>query len=1149
MVYAQRRDLQFFRYTVVNGLSHPTINCFLQDKKGFIWIGTENGLNRFDGYDFKIFKNIQGDSLSLSNNYIHSLGEDKEGNIWVGTDEGLNKLDPETGIFNRYFRSETDSFSISQNMIRSMFTDKDYNLWFETYGQGICKYDEKNKRFIRYPHKLENDEKNYNNYIFAIDQDSKGNLWIATYKGLNYFNTKTNQYTTFLNNPKDSNSIASNVVTALEIDSRDRVWLGYLGADFDCYDINTGKFQHFHQFEKPTTIKSIMEDDQNNIWIGSIIGLIKYSEGSFQRFFRSDANNYSISNSYIKALFQDDSKTIWIGTQNGISKLSASGNKFNRISKDDFRSNTLSNNNIQAVYQDNQGFFWFGTYLGGLNKYDPLTDKYKVYKNEVKNTNSLSDNDIRCILEIAPNDFLIGTFNNLSRLNSITGKIKRYEVVGGFNKLVNRRVVSFYKDSKNRIWLGTFGGGVDIFDPATEKFYHHRNDPKDPNSLSENSVFAIHEDKKGKLWFGTYKGLNSYDAERDKYTRYLNNPKDINSLSHNKIYCLTGDSNDNVWIGTLGGGLSRLNTMTGKFKTWTEKDGLPSDNVCALIFDKKGRLWISTSNGVARFDTASGVFRNYNTYDGLLGNEFFAGAFFFSEKVKSIYFGGPYGINFFNPDSVIDNTIVPKIVFTGLKIFNQSVQPLPDSLRDENEGIRKGKLIAVNNNYYLFNDISYTNEIILDYTQNIITIEFAALHYAISEKNKYSYILENFEKKWNNVNEIHSATYTNLDPGEYIFRVKASNGDGYWNNQGIFLKIKITPPFWHTGWFISICVFGFILFLFLLVMGRERNLKSQRDNLEVKIFERTNEISSQKQIIEEKNLRLESAYAEITEQKEVLFGRNEEIRVINSNLKIANDTLAQKNRSFTDSVRYAKRIQLALLPDNEILTQSFLETFTIFLPKAIVSGDMFWIEQKNNSIYIAVIDCTGHGVPGALMSIVAFNLLNQAVNEKRINEPAHILHFMNLGINRTLKHVDEESNYLYDGMDISLCRYDMDTKTIEFSGVTQQLILLRNNELITYKSDKYPAGIYVGAPEAEFIQHSIILQTNDIIYLFTDGYHDQFGGTDRRKYLLKSFKDLLLETHSSGLEMQKNKLLHSLKEWQGVNEQVDDILIMGLKIK
>ena len=830
---ASSQDMRFEHITNKQGLSQNTIGCISQDSIGFLWFGTYDGLNRYDGYNFKIFKHDPEDSTSISNNFIRYTCVDRNGTLWVGTmSGGLNRYDQETESFTSYKFNKDDSTSISENSITTICADKNNTLWIGTAEQGINKLaymvnnlstKEKKVVFKRYNYSTVGSQSADWNRITTIYEDHLDNIWIGTRAGLTKYIPQQDQFIHYLHNPNNPQSLTSSDITSISQDCYNNIWVGTWDGGLNQYDSEQDCFIQYpyriNDRHGPSNeiIMSIYRDRAQDLWIGTrggglnklifdekIISQIKKPKKQptlHFEYYQNDPNELSsLSDNTILSIFEDHSGVLWIGTDwQGLNKYDKYKNKFNHQRYNPNKKNSLNQNLITSFYKDKNNILWIGTRLGGINLFDQKNDRYTYFMNQPDNPYSLMNNSVRTIFADRKGIIWIGTESGLNRFNEKQNKFTPYS-----NQIITE-IFALGDDHFGNIWIGTYSRGLIKINPKTNSFKQYLNDPQDPNSIGSNIIWAIHEDQYNNLWIGADDGgLNKYDWKNDSFIRYSNSPDDSLSISSNKILTMLEGQNGDLWLGTTNG-LNRMirpdknkTDLSYHFISYTTKDGLPTNTIHGILEDDHGNLWISTNNGLSKFDTLNDTFKNYDVSDGLQDNEFYVGSCFKDVSNGMMYFGGRNGFNFFHPDSIHDNTVIPRVVLTDLKLFNKSVP------------------IGYNNKQVVLEkSITVTDKIVLSYHDNVFSLDFAALHFNSPEKNQFAYKLTGFESEWNYISAGQkTATYTNLNPGTYFFQVKAANCDGIWNENATTLKINIFPPYWLTWWFrilIVLMIIGFII--------------------------------------------------------------------------------------------------------------------------------------------------------------------------------------------------------------------------------------------------------------------------------------------------------------------------------------------------
>ncbi|HMS33080.1 MAG TPA: two-component regulator propeller domain-containing protein [Ignavibacteria bacterium] len=762
------------RISLEKGFSNDLVYCICQDSRGFIWFGTMFGLVRFDGVNYKTYRNDPLDSNTLSNDDIISIFEDRNGNMWFGTyNGGLNKYERDSGKFIRYIHDAGNANSIGSNTVWEICQDKDGTMWFATEGGGLNRFE--NGMFYSYKKDTLNSYGTISgNFIQSVAADKEGNIWAGTFAtGLNKLDKVKNTFTNYRNDSDNATSLSNNFVTSIFTDSKGQFWLGTGGGGINKFDPIEGKFKSFKNDQNDPNsissnfINSISENPPGVLLIATQNGLNKFdiSNGKFEKISLDPLK--SSGNENVTAFIKDKSGVIWVSSYNeGLYKIQYPPEKFKSM---------LSGNNIKCIFEDRAGRLWIGTAGDGLLMSE---DNGKNFISVLIKKNaalvSISNNKVNSIAEDNNNNIWVGTENGLIKLDK-TGRYL-YKLINdpkNETSVNSNRILKILCDRSGELWIGT-DRGLNEFDPTKESFTHYKNSVTETNILSDNAILSIYEDKYGIIWTGTYFGLNKLDKSTGKFTYYKNNPDDLKSISNNYVYSFCEDSNNNFWIGT-GGGLNIFDRNTETFYHFTESNGLPNGVIAGIESGNDGYLWISTFRGISRLSVKETQFRNYDSEDGLLSNMFNTGSYFKNSKGE-ILFGSANGVNFFKPEDVSDSRFTASVILTTLTSY-------------DDKNIKE-------------TDISSRNEIQLNYKENFIRIGFAATDYSNPLKNKFKYRLTGFDNDWKSTG--WEAVYTNLDPGEYIFKVKGTNSDGVWNEQETSLRITVIPPFWKTWWFYGI---------------------------------------------------------------------------------------------------------------------------------------------------------------------------------------------------------------------------------------------------------------------------------------------------------------------------------------------------------
>ena len=859
-LWSQENSLRFEHLSSEQGLSQNVVYSILQDKKGFMWFGTQNGLNRFDGYRYKIYKyNPKKEGLTLPVNTVTVIYEDRAGNLWIGTDGGglcLFNREEENFIPCPYKNAGDPNPGPDINLITAIHEDRKGTLWVGTLGGGILCFNPQTQTWSRYFHKPGDESSLCENKIRCFREDNDGSMWIGTEGGgLDRFDPGTGKFAHYNHRRVAPDSKSNDIVYSVFEDSRGNMWVGTQGG-VEIFDREKKTFNHYlSRYENLKglshgSVKAILEDRRQNLWIGTEDGLtlITYppdGNASVTRYVNEFANPYSLSYNNIYSIFEDESGSIWIGTYGGgVNRVDPQKQRFAHFFENPNNSNSLSSNDVSSIFEDSGGILWIGTSDGGLNRFDSTNRRFSVYKTEENNPESISSNDVTALHEDQRGLLWIGTWGGgISVFDRAKESFSRYTYKEG--TAIGPRsndIFCFCQDRAGNLWIGTWKGGLNLFRPGKKEFAYYLNDPRDGKSISSNGVTFIYPDIKDEniLWVGMYSsGLERFNRQTGVFEHYSHIPGTLNSLSHNSVLSIyiSPPKPEIVWVGTYGGGLNLFNQQSNKWHAYTEEDGLCNNTIYGILEDQKGNLWLSTIKGLSRFTPATEKFKNYYAEDGLQHNEFNQGSFFKSRN-GHFYFGGINGFNAFFPEDMTENLIVPKVVITDFRVYNR--------------------------NFKLEQSILETSKITLSH-RDVFSFEFAALNYIASAKNEYAYmmVMAGHDADWIHLGQKRDITFSALEPGDYTFKVRGSNSDGTWNKEGASVKIEILPPYWNTWWFKSILAFLAMASILVVYKLRVRRYKMQRKRLEIEVAKRTGEISKQKEIIEVKNKQLEKSYQEL----------------------------------------------------------------------------------------------------------------------------------------------------------------------------------------------------------------------------------------------------------------------------------------------
>lgn len=834
LAFSQAQDIQFDHITTEDGLSNNSVICILQDSHGFMWFGTLDGLNRWDGYSFKVYIHDPNDSNSISSNRISTLLEDASGQIWIGTSYGLNIYDPRTENFTRYLHDERNSNSISSNAVNVIFQDSAGKIWIGTEN-GLNRYEHEGDDFARFFFPGQLDSVSFwwnNNTIRAINEDKSGRLLLGTTNDFLVFDPQTGETRTIPYLIPEKKRWPS--VSAIYKDSIGEFWIGVADDGLIEYNPETGETRLYKtESDNPYSFSSlfsntICEDKVGRLWIGTSdqgLDIFDRTTGRFLHHKPEGKDESDFKGRYVWSIYEDKQGNIWIGTdESGINVAPQWKKPFRHHVHDPQSSNSLARGEVTNFFEDKDGVLWITHFLGGVSLLNRSTGNFTHISHDPQNPASLSRGALYGICEDRFGYIWLAITPDLDRLDRRTGLVKHYRYDSSNPKShAYTFTLCCYEDRQGTLWFGTSNAGLERFNHVNETFDRFCYDAADSSSISDNGILTLYQDRMSNFWIGTGNGLCQlvYDnAGREKFIRYQPDPANPNSMTGKEVTAIYEDRSGQLWIGTESG-LNLFDREKKSFKAFTKKDGLPGGSINGILEDdqglsegKAGILWLRTPQGIVKFNPETGRIRIYDERDGLIYCKSIAAGYaaFYKAKNGAIFSGGANSVAVFHPDSLRDNPDPPKIVLTDFKINYESVKIGTDSP--------------------LKKSIGFTNEIKLAYYQNIISFEFAALDYTTPAKNQYAYKLEGVNPDWVYTDASRRiATYTNLDPGEYVFRVRGSNNDWVWNEQGASVKIIITPPFWQTAWFrllMLLIVAGLIYLIYRYRINRVLELERMR---------------------------------------------------------------------------------------------------------------------------------------------------------------------------------------------------------------------------------------------------------------------------------------------------------------------------------
>ena len=1086
---AAQMDVTVSSYTIREGLSGNGITAIYQDSKGFIWIGTQDGLNMYDGYTFKVFRHNLQDAHSISGNHIQCINEDAQGNLWIGTiGNGLNKWDRATEEFTCFNSKSSSLLVLPEDNIYGLFFDQDSTLWAKTdnYLMNVRIDPLKLKIYNLYSNIFK-----YQDHLnVPVFRKSASLLWIGTKEGMAQFNTQDNLSERLVID--EVYGIYSNEIGAitgiLPLAPKSYLLAGAQGVlqlkeqgngTYTKREIDLGE-------GKADAVNAVVKLSNGAVFLGTKTGLkvagfneeedlLAYSKDAYYNRVKS-----RITNEEVTCLYEDNSGLLWVGTRfGGLLKVDFKPKKFGNIKAGDDKYRSLNSFDVKSIYVDKGGLIWLGTAGKGLKILD--SDNGDVYSYAVnRDLNKKEEDVVLSLCKDSKERVWIGTASGIYIFYLERGTISEFSYANSRevrSLLKQNRINTIEEDAAGNIWFGTQFGlykydGYSILNYFADK----------EEGICSDEINDLYLDSEGILWIGTSNGVNFIDTHTDARERigHLRNFNDsVSVLSNNYILSIAEDKEDRLWFGTRSG-VSFYSKKDDESGYYTHVSGLANDMIYGVLCDKNSGVWLSTNKGVSLIKNNKQVY-NFDVSDGLPGYVFNVGAVAQSDS-GMCYFGGVEGVAFIKPESIRYNLHKPDVVFTSIELFN------------------RGKLLK-----RFKTDVS---EIKLKYRKSSeLKVKFAALEFSEPHKNKYQVYLEGFDDDWRPVSSENEVDISDLPSGDYTLHVKGANSDHVWSDKPISIKISLFPPIWMSNYAYAFYLIALVFLIQSIINYRIRHYKTAYKSLEEKAVDKK----------------------KIEAQRELL---------------------SKINQSLTDSIYYAKRIQESILPSEQKIKQVLPESFVYFRPKDLVSGDFYWVHEIGDKLFVAAVDCTGHGVPGAFMSIIAYDMLKGIINSDIEFCPAYILERLNKEVIATFKrNTDVGSNDtlgVNDGMDIALCMIDKKERKLSFAGAFNPLYLVRGNEIFVYKGDRFPIG-YQGEKKLSFSKHDIALEDNDIFYIFSDGYADQFGGEDGKKFKYRRFRHLLLNIHKLPAEDQKAILHQKIEEWMGEHEQVDDMIVMGMR--
>ncbi len=1102
-------QIRFDHLNIADGLSQSVISDIHQDSLGYMWFGTQDGLNKYDGASFRIYKHRPFDPDSLADNFVSKIFEDSRGRLWVITSGILNRFEREHERFIRYLPKSSghlapvgaslvfednegriwvgtnqgglfmylpadDEFAhfeiqeggtFNKFPVTGMVQDDEEFLWVASFGKGLLRIDVKQGRAVNFNQAnsgLSSDYVPFAQPLSNLVIDSKNQLWVGTQRGLHKYNREDQDFVRYQRSPEMPEEVRQERVNWIQPDSRGNLWISYEGIGLTLYEADSG-FTHYQQNRNNRTslpsnrISALTEDNAGTIWVGtngSGLASFNWHTREFDHHRSEISDSRSLSNDHINRLFVDRTETLWIGTNGaGLNTYHRGRQKFRHYKMSD-PSQAITDQLVWAIREDAYGQLWVGTRADGIFVLDIQTGTLINRFHTDDKPGSIHSNDIRALHLDRQGRMWVGTNgSSLHRYSTATGGFEAFSSIQDQPDTLSSPSITAISEGPNgEFWVGT-RFGLNLFDRETGRASRVMADVNDPHALASNAITSLSHTRDGELWVGTPQGAHRMNAD-GRFTRFQHDLNRPTTLSHNNVMCIYQARNGLLWIATFGGGLNRLE-QDGQFTHFTTHDGLPNDAIYAIVEDEEGQLWLSTNLGLSRFDPINQTFRNYDASDGLQSNEFNLGAHFMS-RTGEVYFGGINGFNAFFPSAVKDSKKPPPVAITGFT-------PLGGATRTE-----------------------FQNDAVihLNYQENAFVLQFAALDYTSPHKNQYAFKLEGFDPEWRYVGTQKTASYTNLDGGTYNFVVKATNSDGIWNETGTSVKIVIQPPFWATNTFYGACSL-FIVFSFILAfLFQRRRLQLQKE---------------------------------------------EALRALE---------LARK----TDELEYARKVQLSMLPAKHYQS-SALEVWGTMKTATEVGGDYFdFFQLDEHRVAVALGDATGHGMAAG----VVVGMVKMATTVWSLDPDASLSETMQR-LNLALKRSISERGM---GMGLTLAILDTRDGKMEMvsSGMPYPYHFKRSSQCLDSIVQKGPPlGFF---EHIDFRPKSLHLGQGDLMIFVSDGlterfnHEDQIWGSTRLEQELRG----LCHEHTQPTEIC-DKLLRHCDLYACGRKNDDDMTVLVLHFK
>ncbi|MCC7302670.1 MAG: SpoIIE family protein phosphatase [Bacteroidia bacterium] len=1059
-------------------------------------------------------------------NTINALAQDSLGFIWMGTPSGLVRYD---GYSLTLFKNNpTDSFSLCHDGIRSFACGTGGELWIGTRN-GLSRFHPSSGHFNNLsadstrPEKLR--DGNVSSLLFV-----RGQLWIGTMGGgISILDTSTGNIKHL-----PFQSVPSRHIRAIIADKTGSIWVATVENGVVCLNTEGKILKHFTTANglNSNETRNIFADSKGTIWISCWnAGLNVYEPSSGQILSGKDSSSWlrHIRYSLVSSFTEDRQGRIWLATaEHGAGIWNPQSQKMIYTESDPDDPRSLSDKTTLSLLRDRSGLIWIGTWHGGACLFDPLAHLIRHYRASGKKTGTLASNVVWRFAEGKNGKIFLGTSRSLHEFDPVSGYasvIKTFPDGTDDVPTTNTIVQAILETETGDLWLGTNGAGVYFWDEKKKKFTCYTSTDQG-GKFPYHTCYWIHRDLSGGVWFCTTgEGLAKYLPSTDTFETYSFSETDSNSLSSNILYYLLERPDGKFWLATSEG-LDLFDPKTGKSTRMKpgnkEVRTLLSKGVYTFTYSQNGRLWIGTAGGMCSYQESANTYTIHTADAEGPGDAEIMGLT--EDEEERLWISTNKGLYIMNMRQPAYRLLEPadgiqsrqfllnaiyrdkqgRIYLGGVNGFNM-IDPRTIAFNSTPAPVIFTKLTVMNEEVPQSKTISVLPEIEIAYSDYFFSLEFAALEFSDPARNRYKYFLEGLSKEWVELGTTRFVTFTNLSPGRYVLKVKACNNHGIWNEQQASLIIIIPPPFYMTWWFYTLCVLSLLAGIWYYIRRREKKLQEEKAYLENVVSVRTRELREEK----------------------------EKVDVAHKDIK--------------DSINYAKRIQEATLPLAAELKKSLADSFILFMPRDVVSGDFYWFQEKGDDVFIVAADCTGHGVPGALMSMIGSSLLAQIVNEKNIHQPGRILSALNEDLRKALKQhlADSETR---DGMDIALIHLNRRSLAVSYAGANRPLYIIRKNipEIEEVRASKFPIG-GSGNEEKHFEEHHLQLKPGDTLYIFSDGYPDQFGGGTGKKFMTKNFKRLLMLNHARPMEEIHRQLREEFEIWKGEFEQVDDVLVIGIR--